>query len=90
MLQVQPRDYRGSDCDGGETQNFNGSIWTNFFIKAEADRAAAAEQANADGISSMQEQQKNQDAAIGLNSAKTGQSGVQQQEICNTGTVQYG
>jgi hypothetical protein len=34
------------------TNFFNGSIWTNF-IKAEADRAAAAEQANADGISSM-------------------------------------
>jgi hypothetical protein len=78
-----------SDCDGGETQFFNGSIWTNF-IKAEADRAAAAEQANADSISSMQEQQKNQDAAIGLNSAKTGSLLVQQQEICNTGTVQYG
>jgi hypothetical protein len=46
-----------------------------ILLKAEADRAAAAaEQANADSISSMQEQQKNQDAAIGLNSAKTGQS----------------
>jgi hypothetical protein len=68
---------------------FNGSIWTNF-IKAEADRAAAAEQANADGISSMQAQQKNQDAAIGLNSAKTGQPSGTTTGVCNTGTVQLG
>jgi uncharacterized protein (TIGR02145 family) len=38
-----------SDCAGGETQIFNGSTWTNF-IKAEADRAAAAEEANAAAI----------------------------------------